>query len=342
MSGSKKGHRAAALVGLLSLALGVAACGGTSDTSTTAGGGSGEAVSIVAYSTPQAAIEEAIPAFNATTEGEGTTFTQSYAASGEQSRAVEAGLGADLVYLSLSPDVQRLVDAGLVEKDWADGPNKGNASKSVVVFITRPGNPKDITSWDDLIREDVDVVAPNPITSGGARWNLMAAYGAQLEQGKSEEEAQAYLRSLLENVSVQDKSARESLQTFQAGQGDVLIGYENEAITAQQAGEELEYTIPDETILIENPAAVVNNGNDPEGGAAFLEFLIGEEGQEILQSKGYRSWDEKLVDETTFPEPKSLFTIDDLGGWTENTEKFFGETDGIVTKINEELGVPAE
>jgi sulfate/thiosulfate transport system substrate-binding protein len=322
-------------------ALGVTACGGPPTTGTEAASG-GDEVSIVAYSTPQAAIEAVIPEFNATPEGKGVTFKQSFAASGEQSRAVEAGLPADLVYLSLEPDVTRLVDAGIVDSDWSKDDWKGKISNSVVVFMTRAGNPKSIDSWDDLVTGDVDVIAPNPISSGGARWNTMAAYGAQLEQGKTEEEGIEYLRQLFENISVQDKSARDSLQTFQAGQGDVLIGYENEAIAAQQAGEELEYVIPDQTILIENPAAVANSGGNVEAGQAFLDYLKSEQGQEILSDHGYRPVDPKLVDEETFPAPATLFTIEDVGGWAEVTEKFFGETDGIVTKINEELGVPSE
>jgi sulfate transport system substrate-binding protein len=335
-----RARRAVVAAGALGATIVVTACGGTSGDATSPGGGG--PVSIVAYSTPQPAVETAIPAFNETPEGGGVTFKQSYGSSGEQSRAVEAGLPADLVWLSLEPDVTRLVDAGQVDPDWAKNEWEGVLSNSVVVFMTRPGNPEGIDSWDDLVTGDVDVIAPNPITSGGARWNLMAAYGAQLEQGKSEEEAIEYLRTLLENVSVQDKSARESLETFQAGQGDVLLGYENEAIAAQQAGEDLEYVIPDETILIENPAAVVNTGGNAEGATAFLDFLYSDQGQEILGEHGYRSLDPKLVDEKEYPAPAALFTIDDLGGWSEVGEKFFGETDGIVTKINEELGVPSE
>ena len=159
----------------------------------------------------------------------------------------------------------------------------------MVVFAVRPGNPEGIETWDDLLQEGVEVITPNPFTSGGAQWNIMAAYGAQLEQGKSDEEAIAYLRELfLEHVPVQDKSAREALQTFAGGKGDVMLAYENEAIFAQQAGEELEYVVPAETILIENPVAVVNTSENPEAAQAFLDYLYTPEAQAVFASKGYR------------------------------------------------------
>ena len=158
----------------------------------------------------------------------------------------------------------RLVDAGLVDEDWNQNEYNGIVTDSVVVFMVRKGNPKGIETWDDLITGDVEVLEPNPFTSGGAKWNIMAAYGAQLEQGKSEEEAKDYLSQAVRERPVLDKSARESLQTFSSGKGDVLLGYENEAILAQQQGEEVDYVVPDQTLLIENPVAVVNESRDPE------------------------------------------------------------------------------
>ena len=157
-----------------------------------------------------------------------------------------------------------------------------------MVFAVRKGNPKNIKTWDDLIKTGVEVITPNPFTSGGAKWNLMAAYGAQLEQGKSEEEALDYLKKLLQNTPVQDKSAREALATFSGGKGDVLISYENEAITAQKADVDLDYVIPDETILIQNPAAVTKEAKSPEKAKAFLDFLKTPEAQKIYADKGYR------------------------------------------------------
>ncbi|MEA2346634.1 MAG: sulfate/thiosulfate transport system substrate-binding protein [Thermoleophilaceae bacterium] len=336
---STRTNRIVAAVTVMAAALGVTACGGGASTGTEAASGGGSEVSLVAYSTPQAAMEEAIPAFQATDEGAGVTFKQSYGASGDQSRAVEAGLPADLGYFSLEGDVTRLVDAGMVAKDWNQDEYNGILTDSVVVLMVRPGNPENIQTWDDLIKPGVEVIVPNPIASGGARWDFMAAYGYASGGGKDEAAGTQFLSDLLDNVSVQDTSARESLGTFTSGKGDVLIGYENEAIAAQDAGEDLEYVVPDSTLLIENPAAVVNTGTAPDQAQAYLDFLHTDDGQEILQSHGYRPVDKKLVDTKKFPTPSGLFTIGDLGGWSENSDKFFGES-GIVTGLEEKLGVP--
>ena len=324
-------------VALASIALLAASCGGTSDAS---GGGGPAKLALAAYSTPREAYAELIPAFAKTPEGKGVTISQSYGSSGEQSRAVESGLPADVVAFSLAPDVTRLVEAGIVAEGWASDDHDGMVTDSVVVFAVREGNPKNIRSWDDLVREDVEVINPNPFTSGGARWNVMAAYGAQLEQGRTKDGAVEYLRRLFRNVSVQDKSARESLQTFAAGKGDILIAYENEAITAQQAGQKLEYVIPDQTILIENPIAVTKDA--PAQAQAFVDFLRTREAQEVFAEKGYRSILPAVVDAKRFPAPRTLFTIADLGGWDEVTSEFFDRESGIVAEIQRELGEPLE
>jgi sulfate/thiosulfate-binding protein len=323
----------------LSVILIAAACGGTSS-SEAAGGGDGGRLTLVAYSTPREVYEQLIPAFRETQAGSGVAFDQSYGSSGEQSRAVEGGLPASVVAFSLEPDVTRLVEAGLVDAGWADDGYDGMVSRSVVVFAVRKGNPKEIEGWDDLVRDDVEVITPNPFTSGGARWNVMAAYGAQLEQGRSAEEAVDFLRKLFANVSVQDKSARESLQTFTGGKGDVLIAYENEAITAQQKGEELDYVLPGETILIENPIAVTTE--DPKQARAFVDFLRTPESQGVFAAKGYRSILDELVDESRYPAPKTLFTIADLGGWSEVQETFFDRESGIMADIQREVGAALE
>jgi sulfate/thiosulfate transport system substrate-binding protein len=321
------------------LAVLVAGCGG-GDTSGSSGDGA--KLTLVAYSTPREVYEDLIPAFAKTKAGSGVTFDQSYASSGEQSRAVESGLPADVVAFSLEPDVTRLVEADLVAPDWADDEHKGMVSNSVVVLAVRKGNPKGIQGWDDLVRDDVEVITPNPFTSGGARWNVMAAYGAQLEQGKSKAEAIAYLRKLFHNVPVQDKSARESLQTFAGGKGDVLIAYENEAITAQQKGEELEYVIPDETILTENPIAVVSESDAPEQAKAFVDYARSEPAQKVFAEKGYRSLLPDLVDAKRYPKPASLFTIDKFGGWDAVMRDFFDRDAGTVADIERDLGAPVE
>jgi sulfate/thiosulfate-binding protein len=315
------------------------ACGGSSSS----GGGDGKKLTLVAYSTPREAYETIIPAFQKTVDGDGIDFDQSYAASGEQSRAVESGLPADFVAFSLEPDVTRLVDAGLVDEDWASDEYDGMVTDSVVVFAVRPGNPEGIDSWDDLLNEGIEVVTPNPFTSGGAQWNIMAAYGAQLEQGKSEEEGIDYLRDLfLHHVPVQDTSAREALQTFIAGKGDVLLAYENEAIFAKNANQPLDYVVPDETILIENPVAIVNKTKDPAAVQAFIDFLRGDEAQKIFGDNGYRPVNEDVAAEFDFPEPSGLFTIADLGGWPEVRTKFFDREAGIFAEIETELGVPTD
>jgi sulfate transport system substrate-binding protein len=331
---------------LLALALAAAGCGGGDNAADAAGGGGnsgGGNISLIAYSTPREAYEEIIPAFQETDAGAGVEFDQSYASSGEQSRAVEAGLAADVVAFSLEPDITRLIDAGLVDADWNQDEYDGIVSDSVVVFVVREGNPKDIQTWDDLLKDGVEVITPNPFTSGGAQWNIMAGYGAKLEQGASDEEAIDYLRELfLEHVPVQDKSARESLQTFSGGKGDVLLAYENEAIFAQQAGEPIEYVVPDETILIENPVAVVNTSEHADVAQAFIDYLRTPEAQTVFGEKGYRPVVEDVLAEFDYPEPPGLFTIADLGGWSDVRSRFFDREESIFLDIENELGVPTD
>jgi sulfate transport system substrate-binding protein len=322
---------AGALALALALVAGVAACGGDS-------GGSGT-ISLVAYTTPQEAYEEIIRAFKATDNGRDVDFRQSYGASGDQARAVEAGLNADVVALSLQPDVDKLVPK-FVEEGWNEDKYDGFVTNSVVAFTVRKGNPKNIKTWDDLIKDGVEVITPNPFTSGGARWNIMAAYGAQLEQGKTEVQSLQYLRDLLGNTPVQDKSAREALQTFAGGKGDVLISYENEAITAQQKGEDVDYVVPDETILIQNPIAVTTDS--PPAAKRFVEFARSEEAQKIFAEKGYRSVIASLVDESKYPTPAKLFEITKFGGWSKVTDEFFDPANGKVADIEKDLGISTE
>jgi sulfate/thiosulfate transport system substrate-binding protein len=316
----------------------VAGCGGTSDESSASSDGGGGKLTLVAYSTPEEAYRELIPAFNKTSEGKGVGFDQSYAASGEQSRAVEGGLPADVVEFSLEPDMTRLVDAGLVDKDWSQNEYDGFVTDSVVVFMVRKGNPKNIRTWDDLVKDDLEVIEPNPFTSGGAKWNIMAAYGAQLEAGKSPQEAKDYVAQLFEHVPVLDKSARESLQTFSSGKGDVLLGYENEAILAQQEGEELDYIVPDQTILIENPVATVNESKNPETAKAFVDFLYTPEAQKIFVGKGYRPVVEGVPGADDFPTPPGLFEIDKFGGWDKVNDEFFDPEKGTIAEIFQSQG----
>ncbi len=318
---------------VMAVVLVAAGCGATG------GGGGGNRLSLVAYSTPREAYAALIPAFQKTAAGKGVSFSQSYGASGDQSRAVAAGLPADVVTLSLAPDMDKLADAGLVAKDWSSGPDKGMVTNSVVALVVRKGNPKGIRTWDDLVKPGVQVITPNPFSSGGARWNVMGAYGAQIEQGKSPAEATAYLGRLFENVPVQDKSAREALQTFVGGKGDVMIAYENEAIAAQQAGQPVDYVVPDQTILIENPIAVVTRSRHQTQAKAFVDFLRSPEGQGIFAQKGYRPVNRQAAGADRFPRPTGLFTIDDLGGWDQVTRTFFDKRDGVMAQIEKQVGV---
>jgi sulfate/thiosulfate transport system substrate-binding protein len=313
---------------LTAAALGLAACGSSSTS---------KQLTLVAYSTPQGAYEKLIPAFQATPEGKGVSFSQSYGGSGEQSRAVANGQHADVVNFSLEPDVERLVKAGLVSPSWNQNATHGFVTNSVVLLMVRKGNPKHITGWSDLVKSGVQVVTPNPFTSGGARWNIMAAYGAQLKEGKTPAQAQAYLTQLFHNVVSQDSSARNSLQTFLAGRGDVLLGYENEAIADQKKGAPIEYLIPNDTILIQSPIAVLGTGASATQAQKFVSYLLSPAGQKIWASKGYRPVISGVP--TTFPTPPGLFTIDSLGGWKAVSKQFFEPETGIVTKIEQSLGV---
>jgi sulfate/thiosulfate-binding protein len=321
---------AALLVAGMLLAAG---CGGSG------GSGGGDKLTLVAYSTPREAYEALIPEFRKTDAGKGVSFSQSYGASGDQSRAVQNGLAADVVTLALEPDMTKLVDAGLVAKDWNADEHKGMITNSVVAFIVRKGNPKRITTWDDLIKPGVEVIEPNPFTSGGAKWNIMAAYGAQLQAGKTPAQAEAYLLELFRHVPVQDKSAREALQTFIAGKGDVMLAYENEAINAQQKEQPVDYVVPDDTILIENPIAVAARSRNAAAARAFVEFLRSEPAQRLYAERGYRPVNTAAAAGADFPQPSGLFTIKDLGGWSEVNKRFFDKQAGVVAGIERMVGV---
>jgi sulfate/thiosulfate-binding protein len=324
--------RTIAVLGSLALVLGLTACGSSSSSS------SSKSLALVAYSTPQGAYEKLIPAFGATGEGKGVSFSQSYGPSGEQSRAVVNGLHADVVNFSLQPDVEKLVKAGLVSPSWNQNATHGFVTNSVAVIIVRKGNPKHITGWDDLTKPGIGVVTPNPFTSGSARWNIMAAYGAQLKEGKTPAQAEEYLKELFGNVVSQDSSARNALQTFLAGRGDALIDYEDEAIADEQKGAAIEYIVPSATILIQNPIAVLSAGNTAEA-QKFVNYLLSPAGQKIWVEKGYRPVISGVPGADKFPTPKSLFTISSLGGWKAVTKQFFEPETGIVTKIEQSLGV---
>jgi sulfate transport system substrate-binding protein len=295
-------------------------------------------ISLVAYSTPRDAYTQLIPAFQSTSAGNGTSFQQSYGASGEQARAVIAGLKADVVEFSLEPDMTSLVKAGLVAKTWTKEPFRGIVTRSVVVFGVRKGNPKNIRSWADLIKSGVDVVTPNVQTSGGAKWNVMAAYGAQRKLGLNHQNSVKYLGKLYDHVVSQDKSAREALTTFLAGRGDVLLSYENEAIFAQKHNQALDYVIPKATIQIANPIAVVKTSNNKTTARAFVNFLRTKPAQVIFAQNGYRPVVASAAKGFDFPHPPRVFSIQWLGGWAKVDKQFFDPNNGIVTKIQKKKG----
>ena len=294
-------------------------------------------LALVAYSTPTEAYKELIPLFQKTDAGKDVTFSTSFGSSGDQAAAVHNGLPADIVAFSLAPDVTVLSQAGLVSTSWNKDRYGGMVTDSIVVFCVRKGNPKGIRSWQDLIKPGVDVINANPFTSGGARWNVMAAYGAQITNKKSPAQARAYLRALYKNISVQDKSARDSLNTFLSGKGDVLLAYENEAIQAQQKGASIDLVRPSSTILIENPIAVTKGSQHPTEAKAFIDFLRSAAAQDVFAERGYRPIEATTAKKwkSTFPTSKFPFTIRDIvkGGWPIAQKQFFDPDDGIVKKI---------
>ena len=337
--------RGGAIAAFAGAAIAIAGCGGSSDTSggsaTAATGGTN--LALVAYSTPKHAYDALQGAFAKTKAGKGISFSDSFGPSGAQSRAVASGQPADIVAFSTTPDIDRLVKAGLVASNWDANQYKGIVSDSTVVLVVRKGNPKHIHGWDDLIKPGVDVITPNPSTSGSARWNVMAAYGAQLKEGKSPSQALAFVRTLItKHVSVEDPSGSTAMQTFVGGKGDVLLSYESEAISAVKAGEAVQYIIPKQTILIQTPIAVLKKSSHVKQAQAFVNWLWSPAAQTIWAQKGYRPVVPSVMSKfsSKFPTPSQLFTIDSLGGWTQVKQKFFDSSTGSITKIEQAAGFP--
>jgi sulfate/thiosulfate-binding protein len=327
-------RRSLALIALLtSLAATSAATAATGKSSDTT-------LSLVGYSIPTAVFPKLFTAYQATPSGNGVKFTSSFAASEVQSKAVAAGLPTDIVNFSISTDVDRLVSAGLVDKNWDKNKYNGIVSKSVVVFVLRNGNPKHIKTWDDLVKPGVDVVFPNPFSSGGARWDVMAAYGAQLRAGKTPKQAQAYLKTLFQHNVSQDTSGRNALNTFLSGKGDVLLDYESDAKLAQSQGKPVYYLIPKATLQIETPLAAVNGSNKPEA-TKFVNWLYTPAGQTIWAENGFRPVDLSVLRKYAkqFPPRPQLFKIGYVGGWNKVNTQFFDPTNGIIAKIEQSLGV---
>ena len=339
-----RGRTTAVLAVLAATAVGLSACGSNSGSgsgsSGGSGGGSANEINIVGFSVIKSAYDDLGEQFAKTSDGNGVSFKSSYGASGAQARAVIAGQKADLVAFSLEPDLASVAKAGKVANDWTSvGSTKGIASSSVVVIAVRKGNPKHITGWDDIIKPNVGIVTADPGTSGSAKWNLLAAYAQALGSGDDTAAAETYTKSFIKNVVSWNESGRNATDSFVKGTGDVLISYENEAIAARAAGEDLDYIVPDSTVLIQNPAAVTTGASAPA--AKFLSYVESADGQKILAEHGFRPVDESVKPTDVkgandpadpFPAVKNLITIDDLGGWSEANDKFFGD-DGIVTKL---------
>jgi sulfate transport system substrate-binding protein len=326
------------------LALVAAGCGGSSDSSS--GGSAANAnanaktkLALVAYSTPEVVYDQIIPDFQKTAAGKDVGFSSSYGASGDQSRAVDAGQPADVVTFSTEPDMTRLVKDGIVASDWNAGPSKGLVTTSVVAFVVRKGNPKHIHTWADLVRPGIKVLTPNPFSSGAAKWNLLAAYGQASHAGKDPAAGLAYVKQLISHVPVQDKSGRDALNDFTSGNGDVLLSYEYEATTAQKKGQSVDYVLPDDTIKINIDIATTKKA--PPAAKTFLDYVLSPPAQQRFADWGYRPVNAAVLaaNKAKFPTPPGLFTIDDLGGWTKVDDTLFDPTSGSITKIESNAGV---
>lgn len=343
----------AAAIFLLVTAIVLFACGPQASSPTTPPTGMANKTTIIlgAYTTPREAYGKLIPLFQHQWKdktGQDVEFQESYLGSGAQSRAVVGGFEADLVALSLEADVNRIGDAGLITHDWKSKGAGGMVSNSIVVFAVREGNPKNIKDWKDLTRQGLEILTPDPASSGGAQWNVMAAWGAAKRgfvDGYAPEDdnaARQFLKDVFKNVTVLDKGARESIINFEMGVGDVAITYENEVLVAHRAGQKYDYVIPRSTILIENPIAVVDSNVDRHGtrevAEAFRDFLLTPEAQTVFAEYGLRSIDTTVAKRTQaqYPPVQDLFLIEDVGGWKTVTSTFFGPN-GIFTKLLEQV-----
>jgi sulfate transport system substrate-binding protein len=316
----------------------LAACGGGS--SDVAGGGDGPkadtTLTLVAYAVPEPGWSKIIPAFAATPEGKGVDVTTSYGASGDQSRAVVDGKPADIVNFSVEPDVTRLVKAGKVAADWNADVTKGIPFGSVVSLVVRKGNPKNIKDWDDLLAPGIEVVTPSPLSSGSAKWNLLAPYAAKSDGGKDQQAGLEFVNRLVsDHVKTRPGSGREATDVFLQGTGDVLLSYENEAIHIERQGKEVEHVNPPQTFKIENPVAVVTTSNHSDKAVALKNFLFTPQGQKIWAQAGFRPVDPAVAAEfvTDFPVPEKLWTIADLGGWSTVDPALFDKENGSITTI---------
>lgn len=324
----------AALVATVSVLAGCA--GGSSDV---VGGASSDAdttLTLVAYAVPEPGWSKIIPAFAATPEGKGVDVTTSYGASGDQSRSVMDGKPADIVNFSVEPDVTRLVNAGKVTPEWNADVTKGIPFGSVVSLVVRNGNPKNIKDWDDLLRPGIEVVTPSPLSSGSAKWNLLAPYAVKSNGGKDQQAGLDFISTLVtDHIKTRPSSGREATDVFLQGTGDVLISYENEAIHIQRQGKDVDYVNPPQTFKIDNPVAVVATSTHLEAATALKNFLFTPEGQTIWAQAGFRPVDPAVAADFAkeFPAAQKLWTIADLGGWGAVDAALFDKDTGSLSSI---------
>jgi sulfate transport system substrate-binding protein len=317
----------------------LAACGGGASDVAGGGqetGGGDTTLTLVAYAVPEPGWSKIIPAFAATQEGKGTAVTASYGASGDQSRAVVDGKPADIVNFSVEPDINRLVKAGKVAEDWNADATKGVPFGSLVTFVVRKGNPKNIKEWDDLLQPGLEVVTPSPLSSGSAKWNLLAPYAAKSNGGQNVQGGLDFVNKLVtEHVKTRPGSGREATDLFLQGTGDVLLSYENEAINVERQGKPVEHVNPPQTFKIENPVAVVTSSAHLDKANALKNFLYTHEGQKIWAEAGFRPVDPAVAEDfaEVFPAPARLWTIADLGGWNSVDPALFDKDNGSITKI---------
>ncbi|HEX9175085.1 MAG TPA: sulfate ABC transporter substrate-binding protein [Mycobacterium sp.] len=317
----------------------LAACGGgASDVAGSNGPSNARAtLTLVAYAVPEPGWSKVIPAFNATEQGKDIAITTSYGASGDQSRSVVDGKPADIVNFSVEPDITRLVKAGKVSENWNSDVTKGIPFGSVVALVVRQGNPKNIQDWDDLLRPDVEVITPSPLSSGSAKWNLLAPYAAKSNGGQDQQAGLDFVQQLVsQHVKLRPGSGREATDVFLQGSGDVLISYENEAINVERQGKPVQHLIPPQTFKIENPLAVVNTTTHLQEATDFKNFQYTEEAQRLWAQAGFRPVNPGVAQQfaNDFPAPaQKLWTVAELGGWSTVDSSLFDKDNGLITKI---------
>ena len=330
-----KAHKTALAAVLVSLVLAAGASAASRGTS----------LFLVGYSTPKTVLGKITQAWQKTPDGDGVSFSQSFGASTDQARAVANGLKADIVFLSTGDDVNLLVDAGLVDPRWNRQSYDGIAADTVVVFAVRNGNPKHIKGWDDLIKPGVQVVTPNPFSSGSAKWNVLAAYGAQRRLGKTDKQAGDYVQRLFSHVVSQDTSGRNATNTFLSGKGDVLLTYESEALNSRLNGQDIQYVIPRQSMLIELPIAVLKSSSSKDKANQFIRFVKGDIAQDLFAQYGFRPVDPHVAKRYAdkFPTRPGIFKVDDkiIGGWRNADKVWFDPNKGRMATIERAVRGPS-